>query len=65
MIEGLTPAIAANRFGLGARPGEVAAIEGSGPDWLRAQLNGPTPEIAAEGLQSSARIPRPRRQLPA
>jgi uncharacterized protein (DUF1800 family) len=40
---GLTSAIAANRFGLGARPGELAAIGGSGPDWLRAQLDGPAP----------------------
>ena len=31
-------AIAANRFGLGARPGELAAIGGDGRDWLRAQL---------------------------
>jgi uncharacterized protein (DUF1800 family) len=52
----LTSAIAANRFGLGARPGELAAIGGSGPDWLRAQLDGPAPQVAADGLQSSASI---------
>ena len=56
MDKGLTSAIAANRFGLGARPGELAAIGGSGPDWLRAQLDGPAPEIADDGLQSSASI---------
>lgn len=56
MDKRLAPAIAANRFGLGARPGELAAIGRSGPDWLRAQLDGPAPEIAAEGLQSSASI---------
>jgi uncharacterized protein (DUF1800 family) len=56
MDKGLTSAIAANRFGLGARPGELAAIAGSGPDWLRAQLDGPTPQITAAGLQSSASI---------
>jgi uncharacterized protein (DUF1800 family) len=56
MDKGLTSAIAANRFGLGARPGEMAAIGGSGPDWLRAQLDGPAPEIADDGLQSSASI---------
>ena len=56
MDKGLTSAIAANRFGLGARPGELAAIGGSGRDWLRAQLDGPAPEIAADGLQSSASI---------
>jgi uncharacterized protein (DUF1800 family) len=56
MDKALTSAIAANRFGLGARPGELAAIGGSGPDWLRAQLDGPAPEIAGDGLQSSASI---------
>lgn len=56
MNKGLTSAIAANRFGLGARPGELAAIAGSGRDWLRAQLDGPAPEIATDGLQSSASI---------
>jgi uncharacterized protein (DUF1800 family) len=56
MDKGLTSAVAANRFGLGARPGELASIGGSGPDWLRAQLDGPAPEIAADGLQDSASI---------
>jgi uncharacterized protein (DUF1800 family) len=56
MDKGLTSAIAANRFGLGARPGELAAIGSSGPDWLRAQLDGSAPEIADQGLQSSASI---------
>ena len=56
MDKGLTTAIAANRFGLGARPGELAAIGGSGPEWLQAQLDGPAPEITGAGLQSSASI---------
>jgi len=56
MEKELTSAVAANRFGLGARPGELQAIGGSGPDWLRSQLDGPAPEIADEGLQSSASI---------
>jgi uncharacterized protein (DUF1800 family) len=56
MDKGLTSAIAANRFGLGARPGELAVIGGSGPDWLRAQLGGPAPAISDDGLQSSASI---------
>ena len=30
--------IAANRFGLGARPGEIVAIGGDAHGWLRAQL---------------------------
>jgi len=56
MDRGLTSAIAANRFGLGARPGELAAIGGSGPDWLRAQLDGRVPQIPDPALQSSASI---------
>jgi uncharacterized protein (DUF1800 family) len=56
MDSGLSAAIAANRFGLGARPEDLAAIGGSGPDWLRAQLQGPAPEIGGEGLLSSADI---------
>jgi uncharacterized protein (DUF1800 family) len=56
MDKGLTSAIAANRFGLGARPGELTSIGGSGRDWLRAQLDGPAPEIADDGLQDSASI---------
>jgi len=56
MDKALTSAIAANRFGLGARPGELAAIGGAGPDWLRSQLDGPAPQITDERLQSSASI---------
>lgn len=56
MDKRLTSAIAANRFGLGARPGELAAIGGWGPDWLRAQLDGPAPEIAGDGLRDSASV---------
>lgn len=56
MDRGLTPAIAANRFGLGARPGELATIGGAGPDWLRAQLDGRAPQIPDPALQSSASI---------
>ena len=52
----LSTAIAANRFGLGARPGDLPAIGGAGPDWLRAQLRGAPPQIADEGLHSSADI---------
>jgi uncharacterized protein (DUF1800 family) len=56
MDKGLTSAIAANRFGLGARPGELAAIGASGSEWLKAQLRDPPPEITGEGLRSSASI---------
>jgi len=56
MDKGLTSAIAANRFGLGARPGELAAIGASGSEWLKAQLRDPVPQITGEGLRSSASI---------
>ena len=42
--------IAANRFGLGARPGELSAINGDLRGWLRAQIRA-APEIPEE-LQS-------------
>ena len=35
-------AIAANRFGLGARPGELERIDGRHTGWLKDQLNGPS-----------------------
>ncbi len=46
-------AIAANRFGLGARPGELAAIGGDARGWLRAQLKGASPQPAAAELKPS------------
>jgi uncharacterized protein (DUF1800 family) len=47
-------AIATNRFGLGARPGEIAACAGDPRGWLEAQLKGTPPVIPASGLQSTA-----------
>jgi uncharacterized protein (DUF1800 family) len=56
MLPPFTAAIAANRFGLGARPGDLEHI-GSDPEgWLRAQLSGAPPAIVGEGLRSSADI---------
>ena len=46
-------AIAANRFGLGARPGDLAAIGGDPRNWLRAQLRGAPPQVAAADLRPS------------
>lgn len=49
--------IAANRFGLGARPGELAAIDGDPRGWLLQQIAGTRPlpqEVAA--LPSSAKV---------
>ncbi len=37
----LNTVIAANRFGLGARPGELGKIDGGHVPWLENQLNGP------------------------
>jgi len=48
-------AIAANRFGLGARPGDLAQIGGDPREWLRAQLRAP-PLLSADGLQSTQQI---------
>jgi uncharacterized protein (DUF1800 family) len=50
-------AVAANRFGLGARPGELAEIGEDHEGWLLAQL-GSAPHSAQDELQSSAGILR-------
>ncbi len=47
-------AIATNRFGLGARPGELAACADDPRGWLEAQLKGAPPVIPDPGLQSTA-----------
>ena len=49
-------AVAANRFGLGARPGELELIGADARGWLEAQLRGPAPALAATGLRPSADI---------
>jgi uncharacterized protein (DUF1800 family) len=54
MSDALAAAIAANRFGLGARPGELARIGSDAPGALKAQLAGPAPLLAAPGLTDSA-----------
>jgi uncharacterized protein (DUF1800 family) len=54
MRESFMSAIAANRFGLGARPGELAGIAGDGRDWLRAQLRAGPPALSDPQLRSSA-----------
>jgi uncharacterized protein (DUF1800 family) len=56
MLERLTSAIAANRFGLGSRPGELDAIGGNGRDWLRAQLKDAPPRISDAQLRTSSDI---------
>ena len=54
MLERLSPAIAANRFGLGARPGELAQIGSQPRDWLSAQLADGPPLVTGSELRSSA-----------
>jgi uncharacterized protein (DUF1800 family) len=56
MTESIASAIAANRFGLGARPGELALIGGDAREWLRGQLRAPPPTLSAPALRSSAQI---------
>jgi uncharacterized protein (DUF1800 family) len=52
----LSALIAANRFGLGARPGELGHIAPDARGWLIAQLTGGTPQVPASALRSSADI---------
>jgi uncharacterized protein (DUF1800 family) len=49
-------AIAVNRFGLGARPGELARAAGDPQGWLLKQLEGSPQVLAGEGLESSADV---------
>lgn len=56
MPDRLIAVIAANRFGLGARPGELTGIALDGRDWLRGQLDGPPPLVSAPGLRTTADI---------
>jgi len=56
MLERVTAAIAANRFGLGARPGDLNAIGGDGRDWLRAQLKDAPPQLVDAELRPSSEV---------
>jgi uncharacterized protein (DUF1800 family) len=49
--------IAANRFGLGARPGEIAGIDANPRAWLLDQLQGPAkPDAELRDLPDSSRV---------
>src|SRR5262245_28670949 len=54
VLERFSPAVAANRFGLGARPGELARIGSQPREWLRAQLAGAPPLLTDSELRNSA-----------
>src|SRR5579863_9410192 len=55
-MQQLGSTIALNRFGLGARPGELASIGGDGRDWLRAQLAHAPPAVGAGSLATTAQL---------
>src|SRR3569833_2094198 len=48
----LEGAIAVSRFGLGARPGEIAAASADPRAWLAAQLNAPAEQPAGDFMTS-------------
>ena len=50
----LNAAIAVNRFGLGARPGELATVAKDPEGWLKRQLKGAPPVLSGPGLKPSA-----------
>jgi uncharacterized protein (DUF1800 family) len=51
-------AIAANRFGLGAKPGDLTGIASDPRGWLEAQMQGQAPLLPVPGLKSTAEILR-------
>ena len=52
----IAAAIAANRFGLGARPGELALAGKAPKGWLARQLKGSPPALSGDGLRPTAEI---------
>ena len=55
MISAIEAATVANRFGYGARPGELASLGSGARDALSAQLHGPPPVIG-DGLKASHQV---------
>jgi uncharacterized protein (DUF1800 family) len=53
MLDDPSAAIAANRFGLGARPGELRSVASDPRGWLSAQLKGAPAPIASADLTPS------------
>lgn len=56
MEDRILAAVAANRFGLGAKPGELDRIGRDPRGWLRGQIDGGAPLLADSGLAGSAEI---------
>jgi uncharacterized protein (DUF1800 family) len=50
----LAAAIAANRFGLGSRPGDLEVVAGDPAAWLKGQLKGSAPVLAGAGLKPAS-----------
>ena len=57
-LDAADAAIAANRFGLGAKPGDLSSIGSDPRGWLEVQLRGSAPLLAAPGLQDTLAILR-------
>jgi uncharacterized protein (DUF1800 family) len=55
MATSLAAAIAVNRFGLGAKPGEIAAVGADARDWLKAQLKAGPPVLSGAGLEPASK----------
>jgi uncharacterized protein (DUF1800 family) len=55
-VQPFASAIAANRFGLGARPGELTTIGSDPRGWLIAQLQGGPPLLSDASLQNSVQV---------
>src|SRR4051812_24319327 len=56
MTPSLPATVAANRFGLGARPGEIARMTGDPRGALRSQLQGQAPILHNASLQDSGAV---------
>ena len=56
MVGNFTAAVAANRFGLGARPGEIGRMADDPRGALRAQLQGGAPVIHNVALLDTATV---------
>lgn len=59
----LAAAIAVNRFGLGAKPGELAVVQKDPRAWLKRQLEGTPPVLTGAGLEPSSEVLKKALQL--
>ncbi|HEV7690813.1 MAG TPA: DUF1800 family protein [Hyphomonadaceae bacterium] len=59
----LQGAIAAIRFGMGARPGEIAAASSDARGWLKAQIKASAASIPDDGLLSTKQVYEARQEI--